>query len=366
MLQERVKSIQVKLRSGTFASESAVSQGVVLPVLHELGWPVFDPQAVIPEYTVEGRRVDFALCDQHQRPRIFLEVKKVGQSDGGDRQLFEYAFHQGIPFAILTDGQEWSFYLPGEEGLYEERRVYKLDLLLRTADECTERLNRYLSYERVLSGQALQEARAEYRDVAKARQIETTFPRAWTDLLASQDSLLMELLAVKVEDLCGYRPDIESCSRFFAGLASPPTARPRVPSSPSVPEVNTQQDLPASTSNTSTSDKRSGFAFEGKFHPAGSAREVMQEVLTLFSQRDSTFLERFASRKHGRKRRYLSRDRYELYPGRPDLCEVHAVEFVPGWWLGTNYSKQNITDIIKLACEVAQVRFDKDVVINLV
>jgi predicted type IV restriction endonuclease len=50
-------------------------------------------------------------------------VKQVGQSDRAERQLFEYAFHDGVPMAILTDGREWNFFLPGEQGDYGERRV---------------------------------------------------------------------------------------------------------------------------------------------------------------------------------------------------------------------------------------------------
>jgi hypothetical protein len=78
-------------------------------------------------------------------------------------------------------------------------------------------------------------------------------------------------------------------------------------------------------------------------------------VLSAFAQQDPTFLERFAARKHGRKRRYVARFRTELYPDRPDLAADHAVEFAPGWWLGTNYSKRSIAEIIELACEVAGV-----------
>jgi hypothetical protein len=37
---------------------------------------------------------------------VFIEVKQIGRSDGGERQLFEYAFHRGVPMTILTDGQE--------------------------------------------------------------------------------------------------------------------------------------------------------------------------------------------------------------------------------------------------------------------
>ena len=144
MIRETVDRIRTSLKSGQYTSEASVSQGVVLPLLQALDWPVFDTSVVTPEYSVESGRVDYALRETTGRPKIFLEVKRLGQTNTGDRQLFEYAFHQGVPMAVLTDGHEWSFYLPGEEGQYEERRVYKLDLLERSPAESTERLHRYL------------------------------------------------------------------------------------------------------------------------------------------------------------------------------------------------------------------------------
>ena len=80
MIQEAIERIQHDLRNGRFTNEAAVSQGVVLPLLHELGWPVFNTQIVVPEYALEGRRFDFALCDTNTRPKAFLEVKRVGQN----------------------------------------------------------------------------------------------------------------------------------------------------------------------------------------------------------------------------------------------------------------------------------------------
>jgi hypothetical protein len=74
MLLDVIERIQNELRSGRFTNEAAVSQGIVLPVLSELGWPVFDTHSVAPEYVLEGRRVDFALCDGSDRPKVFLEV----------------------------------------------------------------------------------------------------------------------------------------------------------------------------------------------------------------------------------------------------------------------------------------------------
>jgi predicted type IV restriction endonuclease len=61
--------------------------------------------------------VDFALCHPARKPAVFIEVKKVGLSDAAaEKQLFEYAFYKGIPMAILTDGQDWQFFLPAEQG----------------------------------------------------------------------------------------------------------------------------------------------------------------------------------------------------------------------------------------------------------
>ena len=214
-IKDFIEKAQALLRHGVLTSEAAVSQGILLPALHELGWPVFDTSVVVPQYSVEGRRVDFALCHPPNRPSVFVEVKKTGFSEGADRQLFEYAFHIGVPMAILTDGQEWSFYLPGEQGRYDERRVYKLDLLERTVEEASTRLTKYLGYERLCSGEALRAARSDYQNVARDREIEATFPKAWRSLLDEQDSLLLDLLAEKVESLCGYKPDPDACSRFL-------------------------------------------------------------------------------------------------------------------------------------------------------
>ena len=214
-LKDKLQNLQQQMRTGQFVSEAMVSQGIVLPILNSLDWPVFDTQVVIPEYSTEGKRVDFALCHPANHPIVFMEVKKIGQTQGADRQLFEYAFHRGVPFAVLTDGQEWHFFLPGEQGYYQERRVYKIDVLERDISEAIDRLFRYLSYQRVCSGEALKAARADYQDVAKIRQIEATLPVAWKKLIEEQDELLIEMLAVKVEDICGYKPDPDTCSAYL-------------------------------------------------------------------------------------------------------------------------------------------------------
>lgn len=350
--EDLVEMIKSNIRKGSFTSEAGVSQGVVLPILDKLGWPVFNTSIVTPQFSLEGRRVDYALCHPEKRPAAFVEVKKIGSCDTADRQLFEYAFVAGVPLAILTDGQEWSFYLPGEQGRYDERRVYKIDLLERTSQEATERLIRYLKYERVCSGEALISARNDYRNVARNREIEAMLPKAWVALIKEQDSILLELLSEKVEDLCGYKPDINTCALFLENYNKP------IEQESSQRRVRTAVDRSSRETTTAHSNNlgvsKFTFKYNNLIYSARSARDVMVKVFQILANEDKGFLERFTARSHGRTRRYISKNRNELYKNRPDLVEQQSLEFVPGWWMGTNYSRQNIQDIIDLAFEVAE------------
>ena len=164
-LQEHIDEIRDDLRNEAFMNEASVSQGIVLRLLHELGWPRYNTQVIIPEYSVEGRRVDFALCHPALNPLVFIEVKQVGQIEGAERQLFEYAFHTGVPIVILTDGREWHFFHPSGQGDYRERRVYKLDLIERDSEESTRHLNRYLNYESMCTGEAIRAIEEDYERI---------------------------------------------------------------------------------------------------------------------------------------------------------------------------------------------------------
>ena len=157
-------NITQRLRGDAFPNEQFISQGIVLPVLQKLHWPVFETNFVHPEYATGEGRVDFALCDPPQRPKVFIEVKKLGGAEAGVKQALSYAFQAGVPFVVLTDGRTWSFYLPAEEGTYEERRVFKLDLIERSPHEAAEVLQRYLDRGRVGSGEVLTYARKEYQN----------------------------------------------------------------------------------------------------------------------------------------------------------------------------------------------------------
>lgn len=116
VLSERVRS-----QSSTMLTEEAVKTGVVLPFFNALGYDVFNPAEVIPEFTADavgkkGERVDYAICVD-QEIRILVECKpitcvldKVHLS-----QLFRYFTVTSAKFAILTNGRSFQFHTDLEE-----------------------------------------------------------------------------------------------------------------------------------------------------------------------------------------------------------------------------------------------------------
>ena len=74
-LKEHIDEIRNQLKEGAFATEAAVSFGIVQRLLEPLGWPRYIPQVIIPEYAMEGQRVDFALCNPPGKPLVFIQVK---------------------------------------------------------------------------------------------------------------------------------------------------------------------------------------------------------------------------------------------------------------------------------------------------
>ena len=121
----------------------------------------------------------------------------------------------------LTDGQTWSFYLPAEQGSYEERRVFKLDLFEQAEEACRRGpVAAISSMNRVVSGEALETARKEYRDRSRRANARRAIPDAWRALVENEE-LLTDMLAEAVESKVGVRPDDADVATFLRQLVLP-------------------------------------------------------------------------------------------------------------------------------------------------
>lgn len=242
-LKEHIDDIRDNLEKSVFINEAAVCDYIVRRLLVDaLDWPRHSPNVVIREYGVEGTRVDFALCNPPLKPRVFIEVKKVGNIEGGEKQLFQYAFHEGVPIAILTDGQKWQFFYPIGEGDYRERKAHELDLIQDDSEESAKCFDRYLNYEAICTDEAVEAIKQDYEKVVQQRQVAIRLPEAWNKLVEEADEFLLHAVAEKTESLCGYRPTDEQVLDFLRNLE-----RKTEPVSPNPVPTPKPTPTPAST-----------------------------------------------------------------------------------------------------------------------
>jgi len=368
-LETALGDIIARLRQGRYPNEQAISQGIVLRVLQELGWDTWDPAVVWPEYQTGEGRADFALCHPPRRPAIFIEVKQPGSAEGGVRQVLEYAFHTGVPFVVLTDGRTWGFYLPAEQGTYEDRRVHLLDLYERTPAEAAEIFVRYLDRERVQSGEALETARQEYRSHSRRSQARAAIPEAWDELVRTGDEDLVQLLARGVETRIGVRPHDDDVADFLhRGLRRVVVETPitNAPVRTDIRPGGTGSDEHVPPIEIPPPPRRGRLTLRGRVYEYQNAKEAMIIVLRELANEDPTFLERCYQhpKSQGRKRRYIARTLEELYPDREDLRVNH--EPLPrGWFVSTNLNNMLKKTIIELAAEVAGLVLGRDLIVDL-
>jgi len=365
-LESTLADIISRLRQGRFANEQAISQGIVLRILQELGWDTWDTTLVWPEFQTGEGRADFALCHPPSKPAVFIEVKQPDKAEDAVRQALEYAFHTGVPFIVLTDGKTWSFYLPAEQGTYEDRCVYKLDLFERSPAEAAERLARYLARLKVESGEALENARTEYRSHNRRSQARAAIPDAWKELVEKGNEQLVELLASAVASKAGVPPEEDDITDFLTSLGKPVFVQPVGPPATSPPrQPGIHLPHPHFPQEPGLPLRSGTIVLRGKGFRYMNAKDAMVIVLRELAKADPTFLERCSQHPdaQGRKRRYIARTAEELYPDRPDLREFQ--EALPGGWLvATNLNNVLKKNIIRLAAEVAGLTFGKDVVVE--
>lgn len=370
-LQLLIARIRERLSAGSYSNEAAVSHGIVIPILNSLGWDSADPDSVVPEYTSGRGRVDFALLGRARKPSIFVEVKGVGRSLDGDRQLFEYAFHEGVPLCILTDGREWSFYLPSGQGSYDDRRLYRLQIDDRSPEECERVLARYVRRERVLSGEAFEDAQRDHRQDVGRREAVQALPLAWSALLSDADEMLLDVVAERAEALCGFRPTVDDTRYFLAALSGDAT-RPVGPLAPSIRTLGRGEPQHEQTSSTDVAKQALGPAYLGRAisyrvfgeqRAAANANAAFIDILKSLAARDASRIPAWAEAVRARSRNHIARTPAEIYPSRPDLAR--AAEFATGWLVGLNISNRDKMRIIRSGCDAFGIEMGQQIQIQM-
>lgn len=111
-LAERARSIDIN----TLQTEEAAKTSLVLPFIQALGYDIFDPTEVVPEFTADhglkqGEKVDYAVISAG-KPAFIFECKKANDTLDINRasQLSRYFTQTDARIAILTGGVLYKFY----------------------------------------------------------------------------------------------------------------------------------------------------------------------------------------------------------------------------------------------------------------
>ncbi|GAA4358238.1 type I restriction enzyme HsdR N-terminal domain-containing protein [Hymenobacter saemangeumensis] len=117
-------------------TEEATKTALVMPFINSLGYNVFDPTEVVPEFicdigTKKGEKIDYAIM-RDGKPIILIECKHVGAELNVNHasQLFRYFHVTEARVAILTNGIVYRLFTDLEQpNKMDERPFLEFDLL---------------------------------------------------------------------------------------------------------------------------------------------------------------------------------------------------------------------------------------------
>lgn len=130
-------SEKVAQQSQSIQTEEATKTAFVMPFIHHiLGYDVFDPHEVTPEYicdvgTKKGEKIDYAIFKDGQI-QILVECKKIGDSlqINHASQLFRYFHVTSARIAVLTNGRFYRFFTDLDApNKMDEKPFMELDIL---------------------------------------------------------------------------------------------------------------------------------------------------------------------------------------------------------------------------------------------
>jgi hypothetical protein len=96
-------------------TEEATKNAFIMPFIQSLGYDIFNPVEVVPEFVADiglkkGEKIDYAIFNEG-KPAILIECKHWSKNlDLHDGQLLRYFHVSKAKFGMLTNGIEYRFY----------------------------------------------------------------------------------------------------------------------------------------------------------------------------------------------------------------------------------------------------------------
>ncbi|MHB1460444.1 MAG: type I restriction endonuclease [Armatimonadota bacterium] len=129
-------SAKIAREKDQIITEEAAKTAWVMPFLMHLGYDIYNPSEVIPEFTTDvgtkkGEKVDYCIQVDGQ-PVMLIECKAPNStlSINHATQLYRYFSVTKVRFAILTNGTSYQFYTDLEEpNKMDDRPFFEFNLL---------------------------------------------------------------------------------------------------------------------------------------------------------------------------------------------------------------------------------------------
>ncbi|MBI3578683.1 MAG: type I restriction enzyme HsdR N-terminal domain-containing protein [Ignavibacteriales bacterium] len=221
-MKDLLTDINAYLTDGAYKNEEHVRLSLVSRILDYLGWDIWNPREVYPEYyaipSEDRSRVDLALFLKSNMPSVFLEIKAVGKIDFDlpiiERQLRDYNRNLTALFSIITDGRKWRFYHSQAGGEFSQKCFKTIDLLEDDLNDIETFFNAFLAKPNVDSGDAEKDARKYLQLNLKQRAMGDALPQARRMVdeppFPSLPHALIERVAV-----AGHKISIEEATEFI-------------------------------------------------------------------------------------------------------------------------------------------------------
>ncbi len=137
-IEERLVSLasKVQQQKSSIQTEEATKNAFVMPFIAlVLGYDVFNPQEVVPEFTADvgtkkGEKIDYAIVKDGE-VQVLIECKTVGAplSINHASQLFRYFATTNARIALLTNGEQYHFFTDLDRpNRMDEKPFLQLDL----------------------------------------------------------------------------------------------------------------------------------------------------------------------------------------------------------------------------------------------
>jgi hypothetical protein len=115
--KDQIKQVAQRIEKlkDSLATEEATKNALIMPFILALGYDVFNPLEIVPEFTCDigtkkGEKIDYAIINDG-KPVVLIECKHWKQDlTLHDNQLLRYFNVANAKFGILTNGIVYKFY----------------------------------------------------------------------------------------------------------------------------------------------------------------------------------------------------------------------------------------------------------------